>query len=52
MSVQEAEAYYDKLTVSEARQFNLLTEVGLKLGKPIEGAYDYAKVIMEGAEKV
>lgn len=48
MTVQETEAYFEKLTVAEAHRFNLLVTVGLKLGKPIEGAYDYAKTIMEG----
>lgn len=50
MTVKEAEEYYEKLGVREAYRFNLLTEVGLKLGKPIEGAYHYAKTIMEGEE--
>lgn len=48
MSVAEAEKYFEKLTAKEARHFNLLVTVGLKLGKPIEGAYSYAKTIMEG----
>jgi len=51
MTVKEAEAYYEKLTPEEARRFNLLASVGLKLGKPIEGAYDYAKTIMEEEKK-
>lgn len=51
MSVTEAEAYYDKLTVKEAHRYNLLVSVGLKLGKPIEGAYDYAKTIMDEEKK-
>lgn len=50
MTQQEAEIYYDLLTVEEAYRFNLLVETGLKLGKPIEGAYEYARVIMEGFE--
>lgn len=47
MSVTEAQAYFDKLDAKQARRFNLLVEVGIKLGKPIEGAYDYAKTVME-----
>lgn len=50
MSVEEAQEYFDKLTPSQARHFNLLVTVGLKLGKPIEGAYSYAKTIMESEE--
>lgn len=47
MTVEETQAYYDTLTVEQARRFNLLVEVALKLGKPIEGAYQYAHTIME-----
>lgn len=47
MTVKEAEAYYEKLSVGQARHFNLLVKIGLQLGKPIEGAYEYAKTIME-----
>jgi len=47
MSTQEAEAYFEKLSVEEAHRFNLLTSIALKLGKPSEGAYDYAKTIMD-----
>lgn len=47
MTVGEAQDYYDKLSVAEAHRYNLLVEVALKLGKPIEGAYEYAKTIME-----
>jgi len=51
MTVQEAEEYYEPLSAAEAQRFNLLVTVGMKLGKPIEGAYDYAKVIMEKAKE-
>lgn len=47
MTVKEAEAYYDKLSVGQARHFNLLVKIGLQLGKPIEGAYEYAHTILE-----
>lgn len=47
MTVAEAEKYYEDLSVGQARHFNLLVSIGLKLGKPIEGAYDYAKTILE-----
>lgn len=49
MTVKEAEKYFEALTASEAWRFNSLVKVGLKLGKPIEGAYDYAKTIMEAS---
>lgn len=51
MTVEETEEYYETLTPSEARHFNLLVSVGLKLGKPIEGAYSYAKTIMESDDE-
>jgi hypothetical protein len=47
MSVEEAEKHFEKLSAEEAQRFNLLTKVGLQLGKPFEGAYEYAKTIME-----
>lgn len=47
MTVPEAEAYFEKLDAGKAQRFNLLVSIALKLGKPIEGAYDYAKTIME-----
>jgi hypothetical protein len=47
MTVQETETYFEKLTAEEATRFNLLVTVALKLGKPIEGAYEYAHTIME-----
>jgi len=47
MTLEETEIYYETLTASEARHFNLLVTLGVKLGKPIEGAYQYAKTIME-----
>lgn len=50
MTVQEAEKYFEKLSVVQAQRFNTLVKIGLQLGKPIEGAYAYAKVIMEGDE--
>ncbi len=47
MTVQEAEKYYEDLSVVQAQRFNLLVKIGLQLGKPIEGAYSYAHTIME-----
>jgi hypothetical protein len=47
MSLQEAEAYFENLTPTQSYRFNLLVNLGLKLGKPISGAYDYAKTIMD-----
>ena len=47
MTLKEAEDYYDKLDVGDARRYNLLVSIAIKLGKPIEGAYSYAKTIME-----
>jgi len=47
MTVVEAEKYFGKLDDSGKARFNLLITVALKLGKPIEGAYEYAKTIME-----
>lgn len=47
MTVAEAEKHYEALTNEEARRFNLLVSVALKLGKPHEAAYDYARMIME-----
>lgn len=47
MTEEEAQAYYDNLTDAEAKRYNSLVLIGLQLGKPIEGAYSYAKVIME-----
>lgn len=47
MISKEIQDYYDSLNIAEARRFNLLVTVGVKLGKPIEGAYIYAKTIME-----
>lgn len=47
MTVGEAEDYFEKLSAGEAQRFNLLVETYLKLGKPIEGAYEAAKTIME-----
>lgn len=47
MTQPEAEAYFEKLTAAEAHRFNLLTSIALRLGKPTEGAYEYAKTIME-----
>jgi len=47
MTVKEAEEYYEPLSATQAQRFNLLVTIGMKLGKPIEGAYDYAKMIME-----
>lgn len=47
MTTQEAETYYETLDVNQAHRFNELVKIALKLGKPIEGAYEYAKTIME-----
>lgn len=47
MTTQEAEKHFETLSIKQAHRFNLLVSVALKLGKPIEGAYDYAKTIME-----
>lgn len=47
MTVQEAEEFYEGLTAKEAQRYNLLVETYLKLGKPIEGAYEAAKTVME-----
>ncbi len=47
MTLAETQAYYDELTIPQAKRFNLLVSVALKLGKPIEGAYSYAHTIME-----
>lgn len=46
MTVKEAEEHFETLGPNQARRFNILVSVALKLGKPIEGAYDYAKMIM------
>lgn len=51
MNVKEAQEYFDKLDAKEAQRFNLLVSVALKLGKPIEGAYSYAKTIMESKDE-
>ena len=47
MTFKQAKKYYKTLSDADARRFNLLTQIALKLGKPIEGAYSYAKTIME-----
>ena len=49
MTNTEAQEYFNKLTALEAVRFNLLVSTALKLGKPIEGAYEYAKSFMERA---
>lgn len=51
MTVEETEAYFETLTPAQAHRFNLLVTIGLKLGKPIEGAYSYAKVLMESEDE-
>lgn len=51
MSIDEAEIYFKKLKPNQRQQFNLLVRVGLKLGKPFEGAYEYAKTIIEQPTK-
>lgn len=47
MTVKEAEEYFEGLNAKQAQRFNLLTEMYLNLGKPIEGAYQAAKTLME-----
>ena len=47
MTVAEAEKYFETLSPAEAQRYNLLVSTYLKLGKPIEGAYQAAKTIME-----
>ena len=47
MSIEEAETYFKALEPKDRQQFNLLVKTALMLGKPFEGAYDYAKTIME-----
>jgi len=47
MTVAEAEEYFATLSAGEAQRYNLLVETYLKLGKPVEGAYEAAKTIME-----
>ena len=47
MTIPEAQAYFDKLDAKEATRFNLLVGTYLRLGKPIEGAYEAAHTIME-----
>jgi hypothetical protein len=51
MTVAEAEEYFEKLSPAQAHRFNLLVEIGVKLGKPMEGAYEYAKTIMESEDE-
>lgn len=46
MTLEETQAYYETLDAAQATRFNLLVKVGLKLGKPIEGAYSYAHTVM------
>ena len=47
MTLEEAEAYYEKLTAAEATRFKALVMAALTLGKPSEGAYEYAHTMME-----
>ena len=47
MSLDEATEYFGTLTDAQKIRFNLLTNIGLKLGKPIQGAYLYAKTMLE-----
>lgn len=47
MTQTEAEVYYETLNTKQTVRFNLLVTTALKLGKPIEGAYEYAHTIME-----
>lgn len=47
MTVKEAEEHFKTLNSEERQRFNLLVKVALKLGKPFEGAYDYARTIMD-----
>ena len=46
MTLAETEAYYETLNVAQAVRFNSLVRTALRLGKPIEGAYEYAHTIM------
>lgn len=51
MTVVEAEKYFGTLNDGGKARFNMLITIALKLGKPIEGAYEFAKTIMEGDSK-
>lgn len=51
MTVGEAEDYFAGLDAKQALRFNLLVETYLKLGKPIEGAYEAAKTVMESEDE-
>lgn len=46
MIIPEAEIYFNKLPKNKRARFNVLVKIALKLGKPFEGAYDYAKTIL------
>ena len=47
MKFEEAQKYYEGLSIQQAHRFNALVSIALKLGKPIEGAYSYACKTME-----
>jgi len=47
MTIKEAEAYFEDLPENKRVRFNTLVKLGLQLGKPFEGAYEYAKTVME-----
>jgi len=46
MKYAEANKYFETLNDAQRVRFNTLVKVGLQLGKPIEGAYSYAHMIM------
>lgn len=50
MTQNEAEAYFKTLSTAEAHRFNDLVKIGLTLGKPLAGAYEYAHTIMEDSD--
>lgn len=47
MTITEAQKYFHSLPEKKRVRFNTLVKLGLQLGKPFEGAHDYAKVVME-----
>lgn len=52
MTVAEAEDYFKALPEAKRVRFNTLVKVGLQLGKPFEGAYEYAKTVVESENEV
>lgn len=51
MTKDEAQAYYNGLGAIEMIRFLIVVAVGIKIGKPIEDAYAYAKTIIESKEE-